>query len=276
MAQKTKFGIVAGLAGAALMMSAAPTWAATTVDLNNSGDISNPGFEAGTSNPGATGWTLCCNTNPTGGVYTPGSSNYTVGSNGLGGGLLVPNGNNVAFVPGAGGAGAGTFVQTLGNGITFQSDTTYTWELYIAMPKVVTAANDGGTNHEDNTSISAGIFVNNGGTGITAGLTINNQVNQVAPSTLLGSTLGVWDLVTLSVYVAPSSTAIGKSIDLEFGASMTSTDQPHQVDFDMIARPFTIGNQGEVPLPAALPLFAGGLGVLGLVARRRKQKNAAA
>jgi hypothetical protein len=30
------------------------------------------------------------------------------------------------------------------------------------------------------------------------------------------------------------------------------------------------------PLPAALPLFAGGLGVLGLFARRRKQKNAAA
>jgi hypothetical protein len=30
------------------------------------------------------------------------------------------------------------------------------------------------------------------------------------------------------------------------------------------------------PLPAALPLFAGGLGVIGLLARRRKQKNAAA
>jgi hypothetical protein len=30
------------------------------------------------------------------------------------------------------------------------------------------------------------------------------------------------------------------------------------------------------PLPAALPLFAGGLGVIGLLARRRKRKNAAA
>ena len=29
------------------------------------------------------------------------------------------------------------------------------------------------------------------------------------------------------------------------------------------------------PLPAALPLFAGGLGVIGMLARRRKQKNAA-
>jgi len=32
----------------------------------------------------------------------------------------------------------------------------------------------------------------------------------------------------------------------------------------------------ETPLPAALPLFAGGLGVIGLLARRRKRKGAAA
>jgi hypothetical protein len=41
---------------------------------------------------------------------------------------------------------------------------------------------------------------------------------------------------------------------------------------------FTITNLGDVvatPLPAALPLFAGGLGVIGLLARRRKRKQAA-
>lgn len=36
------------------------------------------------------------------------------------------------------------------------------------------------------------------------------------------------------------------------------------------------GTQGETPLPAALPLFVGGAGFIGLLARRRKQKTAAA
>jgi hypothetical protein len=35
-----------------------------------------------------------------------------------------------------------------------------------------------------------------------------------------------------------------------------------------------IEDVGSTPLPAALPLFAGGLGVIGLLARRRKRKNA--
>jgi hypothetical protein len=45
---------------------------------------------------------------------------------------------------------------------------------------------------------------------------------------------------------------------------------------------FTITNVGEgtdlvaTPLPAALPLFAGGLGMIGLLARRKKRKAAAA
>jgi hypothetical protein len=39
---------------------------------------------------------------------------------------------------------------------------------------------------------------------------------------------------------------------------------------------FTLGNVATTPLPAALPLFAGGLGVIGLLGRRRKQKAALA
>ena len=36
------------------------------------------------------------------------------------------------------------------------------------------------------------------------------------------------------------------------------------------------GQAGETPLPAALPLFASGLGAMGVLARRRKRKNAVA
>ena len=46
---------------------------------------------------------------------------------------------------------------------------------------------------------------------------------------------------------------------------------------DVIQGLVTLGStdlQGT-PLPAALPLFAGGLGVMGLLARRRKRKGAA-
>ena len=47
---------------------------------------------------------------------------------------------------------------------------------------------------------------------------------------------------------------------------------------DVIQGLVTLGNTDlrGTPLPAALPLFAGGLGFIGLLARRRKQKNAAA
>ena len=47
----------------------------------------------------------------------------------------------------------------------------------------------------------------------------------------------------------------------------TSTDPTYAVGFSPAA---------ATPLPATLPLFAGGLGVIGLLGRRRKRKNAAA
>ena len=37
-----------------------------------------------------------------------------------------------------------------------------------------------------------------------------------------------------------------------------------------------LGDATATPLPAALPLFAGGLGVIGLIARRRKRSIAKA
>jgi hypothetical protein len=44
-----------------------------------------------------------------------------------------------------------------------------------------------------------------------------------------------------------------------------------EIDFSAAA----IGSSTATPLPAALPLFATGLGALGLLGWRRKRKNAA-
>ena len=58
--------------------------------------------------------------------------------------------------------------------------------------------------------------------------------------------------------------------------SATFTDSAAAAfEFDL-AVPLGGGTAGGTPLPAALPLFAGGLGMLGLLARRRKQKKTAA
>ena len=46
---------------------------------------------------------------------------------------------------------------------------------------------------------------------------------------------------------------------------------------DMIVKITAVnGEIGITPIPASLPLFAGGLGLIGLLSRRRKQKAAAA
>jgi hypothetical protein len=47
--------------------------------------------------------------------------------------------------------------------------------------------------------------------------------------------------------------------------------------FDTLGAFRVLGDEttAATPLPAALPLFTGGLGVIGLIARRRKQRQAA-
>lgn len=60
---------------------------------------------------------------------------------------------------------------------------------------------------------------------------------------------------TIGVTTGACGDPIGKNIDIEFRAAMTSTDQPHEAYFGIVS---------AVPLPAALPLFATGLAGLGL------------
>jgi hypothetical protein len=49
-----------------------------------------------------------------------------------------------------------------------------------------------------------------------------------------------------------------------------------QINYDLVSKPIDPPGVGATPLPAALPLFATGLGAMGLFGWRRKRKNAAA
>lgn len=72
----------------------------------------------------------------------------------------------------------------------------------------------------------------------------------------------------LVTYVNSAWTATGSdpagTVPINFG--LTDFFSSANIQFDAVA----------TPLPAALPLFAGGLGLIGLLARRRKQKHASA
>src|SRR5664279_1282581 len=55
-----------------------------------------------------------------------------------------------------------------------------------------------------------------------------------------------------------------------------TTGTPSDFDYNDDSFVFTNVSTSTTPLPAALPLFAGGLGMIGLLAKRRKRNNAAA
>jgi hypothetical protein len=164
------------------------------------------------------------------------------------------------YVPVSSGNGSGYVVQDLGIGYT--SGTTYTVDVYVAMPLITQDAPGGLANHLDQTVITAELVVDNGGgLSIPGTLTENVSFVNAAPSALGITSLGTWELITLS---ATATGTITGDIGLELGASMTDNDQPHEVDFVV----------GATPLPAALPLFAGGLGLMGFLGLRKRRSSA--
>jgi hypothetical protein len=125
---------------------------------------------------------------------------------------------------------------------------------------------------------------------------VNLQAGDVAPTYNTGSTtttLTISDLFNAAVSFNPftalpdnalfSNTGFQNSENIGFGGYYN----PLIADIYTITL-HTVANSGAdlgsvteiinatTPIPAALPLFASGLGVMGWLARRRKQKNAAA
>jgi hypothetical protein len=78
--------------------------------------------------------------------------------------------------------------------------------------------------------------------------------------TATGCSSSGYDLVTFSF--SPSTT-IGSIVTLDPGQNGPANES---FEYDIVTSAAT-------PLPAALPLFAGGLGLMGLLGRRKKRKQ---
>ena len=88
----------------------------------------------------------------------------------------------------------------------------------------------------------------------------------IVPSDSSGTTFDVWNLNSLSPLATGNMAAYSDPTQIPSGGSVITRDLPA---FDLL------GNAAATPLPATLPLFATGLGGLGLLGWRKKRKAAA-
>jgi hypothetical protein len=260
--------LLVGLAGLVLACAGSPVLAVTTVNLDTSGDITNSGFDTGSLSPWVAGGNGAV-------VYQPGASQYPSAP-------YAPSPNYVVAIPGTGGNGDGSVLQTLS--LTFAANTTYNLTFYVGLPTNVfgTAGppftgncSAGCANHADGgTTAYAYLGWDNSGSLVGGGFASVTGFTK----TFVNGDLGTWVAETISVTTGAGGDPIGKNIDIMFRASATSTDQPHQVDFDIVTAgvtPFCTESCSSTPLPTAVWLFGSVIGLGGaLRLRRRKAKLA--
>ena len=188
------------------------------------------------------------------------------------------------------GLGTGSLGGTAFGGFPFAPDVSFTFTI-VGDTGAVTAGSPSGPPDNGNpfrnvgtsaTFVSGSLSANLSNTLVN--LNNNNQANtfpsvgffQTSPSvvgealgTPAGGQLGSYDLTTAFALI--SSASPGNFVS--FIPQTFATDSGDLIFNNISALTFeAVVASSETPLPAAFPLFATGLGVLGLLARRRKRK----
>ncbi len=217
---------------------------ATSITVNNfsfeSPAVPPPGNYT-TSCP--TGWT--CSSGFGGGVFYPTNTQYPAGDNGLTGGALVPDGNQEAWVQ-------GNLPQYLmqNTSVSIAANTTYTLSVWA-----------GARNDQQPDAWAQGFQP-------TIELSANGEVVASLVTTDPGN--GMWEDFSLSW--ASVAADVGDTLGLEL-LYPGSVDSQTQVGWDDVTLNSSLA---ATPIPGAFPLFAGGLGMGALFARRKKRKTSAA
>ena len=208
--------------------------------------ILNPSFEnpaqgSGDYTGSVTDWT----TNNSGVLYPP-SSDFTPGSDGLSGSRSVPDGNQVMYMQGSSNTYAYQFLTTpIAVG-------TYTLSVYLGQRESI--------------SSFAPVYVDLFYGGTSANVVVDNTYTTTGGA-------GQWVEETLTYTVLPGFAGLTACSGgpCELGIDFqTTTGTASQAAIDDVTLNYSVS---AVPLPAALPLFAGGLSLFGGVGYWRKRRQ---
>jgi hypothetical protein len=99
--------------------------------------------------------------------------------------------------------------------------------------------------------------------------------NNVAPPNSILETNATLNNLFLGVNLLPVTSDKFRAVFVQYGIAQCCESGPRIAELDGFDTYLTQASIPEVPIPAALPLFATGLGALGLLGWRRKRKQTA-